>query len=184
VSLILGDNIFYGGNLTALLRQAKAIKKGATIFAYRVNDPERYGVITFDKNFKATSIVEKPKNPKSHWAVTGLYFYDHHVVDLAKKLKPSARGELEITDINKAYLKKRKLNVQAFGRGYAWLDTGTYNSLMDAAFFIKTIEERQGLKIGCVEEIAFRQKFINKNQLMSLAKSIRTSYGEYLESLV
>lgn len=180
VSLILGDNIFYGNNIINLLKEAVGQKQGATIFAYYVNDPQRYGVITFDKNFKATSIVEKPKNPLSRWAVTGLYFYDNEVLQITKKLKPSKRGELEITDVNKAYLRKGKLNVKLLGRGHAWLDTGTYNSLIDASMFIKTIEERQGLKIGCVEEIAYRKGLISKKQLHTLASSIKTSYGEYL----
>ena len=183
VSLILGDNIFYGDQLTDFLRQAKAIKKGAAVFAYNVKDPERYGVIEFNKNLKATSIVEKPKNPKSNWAVTGLYFYDNHVVEMAKKLKPSPRGELEITDINKAYLKKGQLSVKLLGRGHAWLDTGTYNSLIDASIFIKTIEERQGLKIGCVEEIALRMGFIGAGHLEELAKYLPVDYGDYLKRI-
>ena len=183
VSLILGDNIFYGGNLINLVKQAASIKQGATIFAYSVNDPERYGVITFNKNFKATSIFEKPKNPKSHWAVTGLYSYDHTVVSIVKKLKPSKRGELEITDVNKAYLRRGKLNVKLLGRGYAWLDTGTYNSLIDASVFIKTIEERQGLKIGCIEEIAYRSGYITRHELLKLANAINTSYGDYLKRI-
>lgn len=180
VALILGDNIFYGSNLIEILNQAKKEKKRATIFAYTVADPKRYGVITFNKNYKATSIVEKPKVPKSHWAVTGLYFYDNDVVKIAKNLKLSARGELEITDVNKVYLKKRSLHVKLLWRGYAWLDTGTYDSLIDASIFIKTIEERQGLKIGSVEEIAFRHGFIKAPQLRKLAKAIPTDYGKYL----
>ena len=180
VSLILGDNIFYGDRLTFLLKDAVRRKEGATIFAYYVQNPQRYGVVTFDKNFKATSIVEKPKDPKSNWAVTGLYFYDSNVVKIAKSLKPSARGELEITDVNRIYLRKKKINVKLLGRGYAWLDTGTYSSLIDASIFIKTIEDRQGLKIGCVEEIAYRQGFIKGRQLKDIAKTIHTSYGEYL----
>ena len=180
VSLILGDNIFYGGNLTGLLKAARSQKTGATVFAYNVKDPERYGVVTFDKNLRATSIEEKPKNPKSNWAVTGLYFYDNDVVDIARKLKPSARGELEITDVNKMYLKRKKLDVKLLGRGFAWLDTGTYDSLIEASMFIKTIEDRQGLKIGCVEEVAYRMRFINARQLRQLSQAIPTSYGEYL----
>ena len=180
VSLILGDNIFYGDRLTSLLKDATKQKEGATIFAYYVQNSERYGVVTFDKNFKVTSIVEKPQHPKSNWAVTGLYFYDHHVVEIAKKLKPSARGELEITDVNQEYLRRKKLKVHQLGRGYAWLDTGTYGSLIDASLFIKTIEDRQGLKIGCVEEIAYRQGFIKAAQLQKLAQTINTSYGDYL----
>jgi len=183
VCLILGDNIFYGDKLTSLLKEAKTLKNGATIFAYNVSDPNRYGVISFDKKHKVTSIVEKPKKPKTNWAVTGLYFYDNQVVKIAKKIKPSQRGELEITDLNKEYLKKKKLNVKLLGRGFAWLDTGTYDSLIDASIFIKTIEERQGLKIGCVEEIAFRMGFINAKQLIKLAKSIKTNYGFYLNQL-
>ncbi len=183
VCLVLGDNIFYGGNLPKYLKQAVSIKQGATVFGYNVTDPQRYGVVSFNKNMKAESIVEKPVNPKSSWAVTGLYFYDNQVVKIAKALKPSARGELEITDVNKVYLAKKKLNVQLMGRGYAWLDTGTYQSLIDASVFIKTIEERQNLKIGCIEEIAYKQGWINKSQLLALAKGIPTSYGEYLKRI-
>lgn len=183
VCLVLGDNIFYGGNLSNYLRKAAHNKQGATVFGYNVNDPQRYGVVSFNKNMKAESIVEKPKNPKSNWAVTGLYFYDNQVVKIAKALKPSARGELEITDVNRVYLAKRKLNVQLMGRGYAWLDTGTYQSLIDASVFIKTIEERQNLKIGCIEEIAYKQGWIKKSQLLDLAKAIPTSYGDYLKRI-
>ncbi len=181
VCLILGDNIFFGDKLTQLLHEAVRNKNGASIFAYYVRDPKRYGVIAFDKDLKATSIEEKPKKPKSNWAVTGLYFYDNQVVNITKRLKPSARGELEITDLNKEYLKQKKLHVKTLGRGFAWLDTGTYDSLIDASIFIKTIEERQGLKIGCVEEIAYRMNSINKKQLLELAREIPTSYGEYLK---
>lgn len=181
--LILGDNIFYGDKLTAMLQEACTQKEGATIFAYYVNNPQRYGVITFDEGLKVTSIEEKPQRPRSNWAVTGLYFYDREVVDIAKNLKPSKRGELEITDVNKVYFKRRKLSVKLLGRGFAWLDTGTYDSLIDASVFIKTIEERQGLKIGCIEEVAFRKKFINRNELLSLADSFHTSYGDYLRQL-
>lgn len=181
VSLILGDNIFYGDRFPKLLRQMYLQKKsGATIFAYYVKDPQRYGVVSLDKHSRVTSIDEKPLKPKSNWAATGLYYYDHNVVSIAKNLKPSARGELEITDVNKVYLKQKKLYVELLGRGIAWLDTGTYNSLLDASIFIKTIEERQGLKIGCIEEIAYRMKFINAHQLKELAKLIPTAYGEYL----
>ena len=180
VALILGDNIFYGDRLTSLLKGSASLKEGGTIFAYNVKDPQHYGVITFDKSLKVKSIIEKPRYPKSHWAATGLYFYDNKVIEIAKKLKPSARGELEITDVNKAYLRKGKLNVRLLGRGIAWLDTGTYDSLIDASVFIKTIEERQGLKIGCIEEIAYRMGFITSGQLKKLAKSINTDYGEYL----
>lgn len=184
VCLILGDNIFYGDKLTSVLRTAAFKKEGATIFAYYVKDPERYGVITFGNNFKAASIVEKPKHPKSHWAVTGLYFYDNQVIQLAKELELSKRGELEITDINLKYLRMGKLNVQRLSRGYAWLDTGTYDSLIDASVFIKTIQERQGLKIGCVEEVVYRMGFITKGQLKKIASLINTSYGEYLKQII
>lgn len=180
VCLILGDNIFYGQNLIKHLNVAKKLKKGAMVFGYNVKDPERYGVIELGARNKILSIEEKPQNPKSHWVVTGLYFYDHHVVKIAENLKPSNRGELEITDINHAYLKKGALNIQLLGRGFAWLDTGTYDSLITASTFIKTIEERQGLKIGCIEEIAYQNKFISKEQLIKIAKTIPTSYGKYL----
>lgn len=180
VCLILGDNIFYGHNLTELLKEASLLKEGAVIFGYYVKEPQRYGVIEFDNNYNVISIEEKPKKPKSSWVVTGLYFYDNNVVEIAKDLKPSKRGELEITDVNNEYLKRGELKVKLLGRGYAWLDTGTSDSLIDASIFIKTIEERQGLKIGCVEEIAYRMGFINKKQLENLAKQFNTSYGEYL----
>ncbi|MCX5694538.1 MAG: glucose-1-phosphate thymidylyltransferase RfbA [Candidatus Omnitrophica bacterium] len=184
VCLILGDNIFYGYNLSELLQQAAKLKSGANIFACLVNDPQRYGVIEFNKKCKIVSISEKPKKPKSRWVVSGLYFYDNQVVNIAKKLKSSARGELEITSVNNAYLKKGKLKVQFLGRGHAWLDTGTYQSLIDASIFIKTIEDRQGLKIGCIEEVAYRMGYINKKQLAKLVLSIPTSYGEYLKVLL
>ncbi|MBI3616731.1 MAG: glucose-1-phosphate thymidylyltransferase RfbA [Candidatus Omnitrophica bacterium] len=184
ISLILGDNIFYGDKLTVFLKESASVKDGATVFAYNVKDPQRYGVITFDKDLKATSIVEKPQDPKSNWAVTGLYFYDNHVVEIAKDLKPSQRGELEITDVNKVYLQRGKLRVKLLGRGYAWLDTGTYDSLIDASVFIKTIEDRQGLKIGCIEEIAYRKGFITADQLSEIAGTIPTSYGDYLRQIV
>ncbi len=184
VALVLGDNIFYGYGLTGSLKKVVSLKKGATVFAYYVRDPQRYGVVDFDKDFKARSIVEKPLAPKSNWAVTGLYFYDSRVCEYAKALKPSKRGELEITDLNNIYLKQKSLNVQVLGRGYAWLDTGTYDSLIDASVFIKTIQERQGLKVGCVEEIAFKQKWIDRKQLLSLAQAIPTEYGEYLKQVV
>ena len=183
VCLILGDNIFYGGNLTVLLREAFFLEEGGIVFAYYVKDPQRYGVIEFNDNDKVVSIKEKPKQPKSNWAVTGLYFYDNSVIEIAKKLKLSPRGELEITDINNEYLKRKKLKVKLLGRGYAWLDTGTYNSLIDASTFIKTIEERQGLKIGCIEEVAYRMGYINKIQLKKLARGINTNYGEYLRKI-
>ena len=184
VSLILGDNIFYGDKLTEFLRESASVKGGASVFAYNVKDPQRYGVITFDKDLKATSIVEKPQTPQSNWAVTGLYFYDNHVIEIAKSLKPSPRGELEITDVNKVYLQMGKLRVKLLGRGYAWLDTGTYDSLIDASVFIKTIEDRQGLKIGCIEEIAYRNGFITADQLSEIAGTIHTSYGDYLRQIV
>jgi len=183
VALILGDNIFFGDKLGVVLREAAAYKKGATILGYKVRDPHRYGVVSFDKNGKPNSIIEKPSKPLSDWAVTGLYFYDHDVVEVTKRLKPSARGELEITDVNRVYLKKKQLNVQLLSRGFAWLDTGTPDSLLDASIFIKIVEERQGLKIGCIEEIAFRMKFITKKQLLALAASINTPYGEYLQRI-
>jgi glucose-1-phosphate thymidylyltransferase len=180
VCLVLGDNLFYGGHLSEMLQEAAKQKNGATVFAYYVSDPERYGVVEFDKNKKAISIEEKPEKPKSHWAVTGLYFYDNKVVEIAKNVKPSPRGEIEITDINNAYLAKNEINVSLMGRGFAWLDTGTYDSLIDASMFIKTIEDRQGLKIGSVEEIAYKMGFINKEQLTAIANGYKTSYGDYL----
>lgn len=181
VALILGDNIFFGDKLGVVLRKAIAHKKGATVLGYKVRDPQRYGVISFDQKGKPRSIIEKPKRPVSDWAVTGLYFYDHHVVNITKQLKPSARGELEITDVNRAYLSKNQLGVQLLSRGFAWLDTGTPDSLLDASVFIKIVEERQGLKIGCVEEVAFRMKYITRDQLLGLARSIHTPYGSYLQ---
>ncbi len=184
VCLVLGDNIFFGHGFSDILKNAIAQKKGATVFGYYVKDPQRYGVIEFDKNNHVISIEEKPKNPKSNWAVTGLYFYDNTVIERAKKVNPSKRGELEITDINNAYLSEKQLNVQLMGRGYAWLDTGTYDSLIDASLFIKTIEERQGLKIGCIEEIAYRMGFIDANQVMKFANQINTSYGDYLKKIL
>ncbi len=184
VCLILGDNILYGHNLTEFLQEASALKEEAIIFGYYVKDPQRYGVIEFDKGLKVISIEEKPKKPKSNWAATGLYFYGNNVVEIAKQLKPSARGELEITDVNNEYLRRGKLNVKLLGRGYAWLDTGTYDSLIEASMFIKTLEERQGLKIGCIEEVAYKMGFIHKEQLQKLAYGIPTSYGEYLRSIL
>jgi glucose-1-phosphate thymidylyltransferase len=181
VCLILGDNIFYGHGLPELLKNAVSRKSGATVFGYYVKDPERYGVVKFDENKTAVSIEEKPKAPKSNYAVTGLYFYDNEVIGIAENLKPSARGELEITDVNRAYLAKKNLNVEIMGRGFAWLDTGTHNSLVEATLYIKTIEDRQGLKVGCVEEIAYRMGFISREQLMQLADDlIKSGYGEYL----
>jgi len=184
VALILGDNIFFGDKLGDILREALSNKNAATIFAYKVRDPHRYGVVSFDKKGRPNSIIEKPKKPSSDWAVTGLYFYDHHVVDVTKQLKPSARGELEITDVNRFYLKKKKLHVKLLSRGFAWLDTGTPDSLLDASVFIKIVEERQGLKIGCIEEVAFRMKFITRKQLQVLAASIKTPYGNYLQRII
>ena len=184
VCLILGDNIFYGHTLTALLKKATTTKKGASIFGYYVKNPQRYGVIEFNKNQKVISIEEKPAQPKSHWVATGLYFYDNQVVKIAKSLQPSPRGELEITDVNNVYLQRKALNVQLLGRGCAWLDTGTYDSLIDAAFFIRTLEERQGLKVGCIEEVAYRMGYITAQQLSRLAGEMKTSYGEYLKNLL
>jgi len=184
VCLILGDNIFSGPGLSKILQDAAKIKQGAAVFGYYVKDPQRYGVIEFDSGLNAVSLEEKPKKPKSNFAVTGIYFYDNQVVNIAKNLKPSARGELEITDINKFYLKKKILKVKLIGRGYAWLDTGTYDSLIDASIFIKTIEDRQGLKIGCIEEVAYRMGYLNAQQLEKLGQSIPTTYGEYLKSIV
>ena len=180
VSLILGDNIFYGHYLTNFLQKSALLKEGAINFAYYVNDPNRYGIVEFDKDYKVISIKEKPKKAVSNWAITGLYFYDKKVVEFAKTLKMSKRGELEITDINKKYLKIKELKVELLGRGYAWLDTGTYDSLIDASSFIRTLETRQGLKVGCIEEVAFRMGYIDKIQLAKLANNIKTSYGEYL----
>ena len=180
-TLILGDNIFYGHDLQALLQSADLREDGASIFAYHVHDPERYGVAEFDNNNQVISLEEKPAQPKSNFAVTGLYFYDNQVVELAKSLKPSLRGELEITDLNKLYLSQKKLRVEIMDRGYAWLDTGTHDSLLDAGHFISTIENRQGLKVACPEEIAYRQSWINANQLEELAKPLlKNQYGQYL----
>ena len=185
VCLILGDNILYGNRIEDTLKKAVVQNGGASIFAYYVNDPERYGVVELDKNNKAVGLEEKPAKPKSHYAVTGLYMYDNEVVSIAKTMKPSARGELEITDINKAYLKRNKLHVELFDRGTAWLDTGTIQSLLDAANFIRVLEERQGLKISCPEEIAFKQNFIDADQLKRLAERLNKSgYGQYLLDLV
>jgi glucose-1-phosphate thymidylyltransferase len=180
-SLVLGDNIFYGQSFSLHLQRAAALTQGAIVFAYRVNDPERYGVVEFDAAGQAVSIEEKPAVPKSHFAVTGLYFYDNHVVDMAASLKPSSRGELEITDLNRLYLESGKLKVKVMSRGMAWLDTGTHESLFDAGMFVQTIQQRQGLKIACPEEIAYRMGYISKEQVERLAEPIRKSgYGQYL----
>lgn len=180
-ALILGDNIFYGHDMDSLLENAMVREEGASVFAYHVQDPERYGVAEFDRNNKVISLEEKPLKPKSNFAVTGLYFYDQDVVKLAKTLKPSSRGELEITDLNRLYLIQKKLHVEVMGRGYAWLDTGTHESLLEASQFIATLENRQGLKVSCPEEIAYRQKWIDANQLEKLAKPLlKNEYGQYL----
>jgi len=180
VCLILGDNIFFGDKLTEKLQYATSQELGATVFGYYVKDPERYGVVEFDEDRNVISIEEKPEEPKSHYAVTGLYFYDNQVINIAKNIKPSERGEIEITDINKAYLEKKQLRVNLLGRGYAWLDTGTHDSLIDAAVFIKTVEDRQGLKIGCIEEIAYKMGYITKEKIMAIANTFKTNYGDYL----
>ncbi len=185
VCLILGDNIFYGQGFTPLLKKATLLKSGALVFAYQVKDPQRFGVVEFDEDKNAISLEEKPQKPKSNFAVTGLYFYDNDVVGIAKKVKPSHRGELEITSINEAYLKKGKLKVELLGRGFAWLDTGTHDSLLDAGMFVQTIEQRQGYKIACLEEIAYNNGWIDKQKLLSIAKELEKSgYGKYLKELI
>ena len=184
-ALVLGDNIFYGHDFHMLLGSAMQRTNGASVFAYHVNDPERYGVVDFDANGKAMSLEEKPAKPKSNYSVTGLYFYDNQVIDFAKNLKPSPRGELEITDLNRIYLDRGELNVEIMGRGYAWLDTGTHESLLEAGQFIATIENRQGLKVACPEEIAYRQKWIDAAQVEKLAKPLsKNAYGQYLQRLL
>ena len=184
-ALVLGDNIFYGHDFAGLLQEASANDDGATVFAYAVNDPERYGVVEFDAEGRAVSLEEKPKAPKSRYAVTGLYFYDKHVVELAKQVKPSARGELEITDLNRLYLEQGKLSVETMGRGYAWLDTGTHESMLEASQFIHTIENRQGLKVACPEDIAWRSGWIDAAQLQGLAQPLaKNGYGQYLLRLL
>lgn len=181
VCLILGDNIYYGAGLSELVQSAAKKTSGATVFGYHVNDPERFGVVEFDDQMHAVSIEEKPKQPKSNYAVTGLYFYDNQVVDIAKGIKPSARGELEISDVNSVYLEKGQLDVKLMGRGYAWLDTGTHDSMMEAANFIATVEKRQNLKVACLEEIAYRMGYIDKDQLVKLAQPLKKNdYGQYL----
>ncbi|OQS43522.1 glucose-1-phosphate thymidylyltransferase RfbA [Chromobacterium haemolyticum] len=184
-ALVLGDNIYYGHDFSALLQDANAKHSGASVFAYRVNDPERYGVVAFDADGKALSIEEKPTQPKSNYAVTGLYFYDEQVVDIAKSIKPSPRGELEITDVNNVYLQQGQLSVQTMGRGYAWLDTGTHESMLEASQFIATIESRQGLKVACPEEVAYRSGWIGDEQVRQLAKPLqKTGYGRYLLAML
>lgn len=183
--LVLGDNIFYGYGFSGLLEEAGKLKKGATVFGYYVNDPERYGVVEFDDHDQVISMEEKPKDPKSNYAVTGLYFYDNTVVEKARRVKPSPRGELEITDLNKLYLEERTLNVKLLGRGMAWLDTGTHQSMLQASNFIESIEERQGLKVACLEEIAYRKGYITKEQLAELAKPLlKNQYGQYLMKIM
>jgi glucose-1-phosphate thymidylyltransferase len=184
-ALVLGDNIFYGHELVGHLNSANVRSGGATVFAYHVTDPERYGVVEFDKNYKALSIEEKPLKPRSNYAVTGLYFYDNQVCDIASSIKPSARGELEITDVNRAYLEKNELNVEIMGRGFAWLDTGTHDSLLDAAGFIATLQKRQGLMVACPEEIAYRQGWISAEDVLKVAAQLsKNSYGQYLKKIV
>jgi glucose-1-phosphate thymidylyltransferase len=181
-TLVLGDNIFYGDNFNHLLSNVSLKTEGATVFAYRVNDPERYGVVEFDKNYQVISLEEKPKTPKSNYVLTGLYFYDNQVIDFAKRLKPSSRGELEIIDLNRFYLEQSQLNIEIMGRGYAWLDTGTQESLLEASQFIAALENRQGLKVACPEEIAYRQGWIDEHQLKKLITP--SGYGKYLNSLL
>jgi glucose-1-phosphate thymidylyltransferase len=184
-ALVLGDNIFYGHELVEQLQRANEQRSGATVFAYHVNDPERYGVVEFDKDYRALSIEEKPQKPRSSYAVTGLYFYDHQVCDIAASIKPSARGELEITDVNQAYLNKNALSVEIMGRGYAWLDTGTHDSLLDAAGFIATLQKRQGLMVACPEEIAYRQGWISAEVVEKVASQLsKNSYGQYLTKML
>lgn len=184
-ALVLGDNIFYGHSLSASMQKAAKNQEGATVFAYYVKDPKRYGIVEFDSNGTAVSLEEKPDDPKSNYAVTGLYFYDNQVVGIAKGLKPSARGELEITDVNKAYLAQKNLRVETMGRGYAWLDTGTHESLLQASAFVQTVEARQGLKVACIEEIVYRMGYIDKEQLSRLAEPLKKNeYGKYLMNLI
>ncbi len=183
-ALVLGDNIFYGSDLASAMQRAASHDEGATVFAYYVRDPERYGVVAFDREGRATSLEEKPVQPLSNYAVTGLYFYDNKIVDIAKNVRPSARGELEITDVNKAYLEQGSLRVEKMRRGYAWLDTGTHESLLQAASFVQTIQARQGLKIACIEEIAYRMGYIDAEQVLRLAQPLKKNdYGKYLEQI-
>ncbi|WP_061334302.1 sugar nucleotidyltransferase, partial [Clostridium botulinum] len=183
-SLILGDNIFYGQGFTPILEKAASINTGAGIFAYYVNNPKDYGIVEFDKNFNVVSIEEKPKEPRSNYAIPGLYFYDNDVVNIAKEIRPSPRGELEITDINKVYLRNKNLKVQVLSRGFAWLDTGTHDALLEASNFVRTVQKRQGLYVACIEEIAYRRGFINKDQLYELSNSLlKTDYGRYLRTI-
>lgn len=185
VALILGDNIFYGAGLGEKLTAAASRKTGATVFAYQVEDPQRYGVVQFDRDGRAIDIVEKPANPISRWAVTGLYFYDNRVLDIAARVQPSARGELEITDVNRAYLQLGELAVERFGRGYAWLDTGTHDSLIEAAEFVRTVQKRQGVQVACLEEIAYQKGFITADQLRACGESLtKTDYGQYILRLL
>ena len=185
VCLVLGDNIFYGQGFTPMLKQAVARAKGATVFGYQVKDPERFGVVEFDEQKRAISLEEKPQHPKSHFAVTGLYFYDNDVIQIAKQVKPSERGEVEITTVNQMYLERGDLNVELLGRGFAWLDTGTHASLLEAAQFVETLEKRQGYKVACLEEIAFNQGWLSKEQVLKIGQSMsKNDYGQYLISLV
>jgi glucose-1-phosphate thymidylyltransferase len=184
VALVLGDNIFFGQHFSEKLKQASSLEKGATVFGYHVSDPNRFGVVEFDEKGKAVSIEEKPSKPKSNYAVTGLYFYDNDVIEIAKKIKPSVRGELEITDVNLAYLQRGDLHVSLLGRGFAWLDTGTHDSLLEAGQFVQTVEHRQGLKIACLEEVAYRQQWITRAQLIASGNALKkTGYGQYLLKL-
>lgn len=184
VCLVLGDNIFYGQGFTPVLKKSASLREGAVVFGYQVKDPQRYGVVEFDENQNVLSIEEKPEKPKSQYAVTGLYFYDNEVIEIAKKVQPSDRGEIEITDINNEYLKRKKLKIQLLGRGFAWLDTGTFESLLEAGQFVETVEKRQGYKIACIEEISLRNNWITKEKVLILADQHPNEYGDYLRELV